>query len=134
MYFKLLNKKECHDGLQYKTGLNTLKPGEKFNPSGDCKPGGIYFAAEDIFEFLGLDNYIYVREVTLPADAQFYKNPGEPVKWKADKVILGRKRRLDNPKTIQWMLDNGAKITNWALKLASDNSHTKIVKLLLKHK
>ena len=113
--------------------MNTLKPDEKFNPSGNCKPGGIYFAAEDIFEFLNINDYVYVREVTLPADAQIYKNPGNPEKWKADKVILGRKRKLDDVKTIQWMLDNGARVNGWALEWASRNGYTEIVKLFIKN-
>ena len=132
MYFKLLNKDECHNGLQYKTGLNTLKPDEQFNPSGNCEAGGIYFASADIFEFLNF-SYVYVREVTLPKDAKIYKNPGKPEKWKSDKVILGRKHRLDNVKIIQWMLDNGAKVTDYALECASRNGYYKVVKLLIEN-
>jgi hypothetical protein len=38
---KLTNIEENHNGFQFNTGLNIDTV--PFNPSGDCKPGGIYF-------------------------------------------------------------------------------------------
>jgi hypothetical protein len=89
-YYKITNTDECHKGLQYKTGLN-IDP-KPWNPRGDCESGGIYFAKGDILSFLNYGPYI--REVTIPADAQVYKNPGTPEKWKANKVILGQRRKI----------------------------------------
>lgn len=103
-FYKILDETECHNGLQYKTGLN-IDP-IPFNPSGDCEPGGIYYAREDILYFL--DYGPWIREVTLPDDARTYLNPRLPVKWKADKVILGERRRI-NDEVIEELLDEGAK-------------------------
>ncbi|MDD4081772.1 MAG: ankyrin repeat domain-containing protein [Sphaerochaetaceae bacterium] len=102
-YYKILNEKECHYGLKYKFGLN-IDPKE-FNPSGDCSPGGIYFSREDILAFLNCG--IWIRKVTLPEDARVYENPSYPKKWKADRVILGKKEKI-TIKVIKRLIDEGA--------------------------
>ena len=58
-YYKILNKKENHYGLQYQTGLN--EDILEFNPSGDCTSGGIYFTREDIFAFLDYGPFIRIN-------------------------------------------------------------------------
>jgi len=130
-FYKITNEKECHHGLQYHDGLNEdIVP---FNPSGDCETGGIYFAREDILSFLIYGPWI--REVTLPEDAQIYKNPLSPVKWKADKVILGKRREI-NPETIQELIDEGADVhsdKDAAFRWACSYGHLEIAKLLLKN-
>ncbi|MDD4081769.1 MAG: ankyrin repeat domain-containing protein [Sphaerochaetaceae bacterium] len=128
-YYKILNEKEYHHGLQYKFGLN-IDP-IKFNPRGNCSPGGIYFSREDILAFL--DYGPWIRKVTLPDDAQVYENPGKPRKWKTDKVILGKKEKI-TAKVIKRLIDEGAdpKVEgNWPLRWAAKNGHLEIVKLLL---
>jgi len=128
-YYKILNEKENHNDLQYKTGLN-VDP-IPFNPYGDCKPGGIYFASRDIFAFL--DYGPWIRKVTLPEDAQVYKNPNLPEKWKADKVILGKRRRI-TAEVIQKLIDEGAdpKVNDSnGLRWAARNGHLDIVKVLI---
>ncbi|MCK9439351.1 ankyrin repeat domain-containing protein [Patescibacteria group bacterium] len=128
-FYKILNKTENHNGLQYKIGLN-IDP-VTFNPSGDCQPGGIYFAREDILAFLRYG--VWIRKVTLPEDARVYKNPGTPKKWKADRVILGRKDKI-TAKVIKRLIEEGAdpKVNdNHALQWAAKNGYFKIVKILL---
>jgi hypothetical protein len=130
-YYKILNEDENHYDLQYKTGLN-IDP-IPFNPSGNCQPGGIYFAREDILAFLGYGPWI--REVTLSEDARVYENPWEPTKWKADKVILGKRRKI-TAKVIKQLIEEGADVhagEDGALRWASTNGHTDVVKLLLEH-
>lgn len=104
-YYKILNEEECHHGLQYQTGLN-IDP-LPFHPYGDCEPGGIYFASEDILFFFGYGPWI--REVTLTEDTKYYCNPGTPVKWKADRIVLGE-RRLITPEIIHELVDEGARL------------------------
>jgi hypothetical protein len=133
-YWKILNESECHNGLKYKTGLNTLLPHEQWNPSGDCEPGGIYYAGADILAFVSYGPW--VREVTIPDDARTYKNPDSPEKWKADKVILGRRRKWTNPTVLEGLIADGAYVHacgDYALRWASRNGHLAVVKLLLKH-
>ncbi|MDD4081983.1 MAG: ankyrin repeat domain-containing protein [Sphaerochaetaceae bacterium] len=128
-YYKILNEKEYHHGLQYKFGLN-VDPKE-FNPSGDCSPGGIYFSREDIFAFIHYGPWI--RKITLPKDAQVYENPGGPKKWKADRIILGKKEKI-TAKVIKRLIDEGAdpNVDNsWILVWAAKCKYLEIVKLII---
>ncbi|MDD4081743.1 MAG: ankyrin repeat domain-containing protein, partial [Sphaerochaetaceae bacterium] len=128
-YYKILNKEECHYGLQYRFGLN-IDP-IKFNPRGTCEPGGIYFSREDILAFLNYGPWI--RKVTLPDDVRVYENPSGPRKWKADKVILGKKEKI-TAKVIKRLIDEGANpkaCNRCALLNAAEFGHLDIVKLLL---
>jgi len=118
-YYKILNEEENHFGIQYKTGLN-IDP-IKFNPKGNCKPGGIYFSREDILAFI--DYGPWIRKVTLPEDAKVYENPGTPKKWKADKVILGEREKIDI-EVIKRLIEKGADPKageSYALRWASEN-------------
>ena len=111
-----------------------MLPHEQWNPSGDCAPGGIYYAGADILAFLSYGPW--VREVTIPDDARTYKNPGSPEKWKADKVILGRRRKWANPTVLEGLIADGANVHadgEYVLRWASGKGHLEVVKLLLKH-
>jgi hypothetical protein len=128
-YWKITNEEECHNELQYKDGLNIdILP---FNPSGDCQSGGIYFASKDISHFLNCGPWI--REVFLPKDARVYKNPGFPKKWKADKVILGPRRRWYNVEVLKELIEYGCDTVanyNWIIQFAAQDGHLEIVKFL----
>jgi len=128
-YYKILNKEENHHGFQYKTGLNidTIK----FNPVGSCEEGGLYFSRKDIFAFLDCGSCL--RKVTLPKDAKVYKDPKSPEKWKADKIILGKREKI-TLKVIKRLVKEGADIhanNDLALRLASYNGYLGIVKYLV---
>jgi len=105
-FYKILNEEETHHGLKYHDGLN-VDP-LPFNPSGDCEPGGIYFAREDILAFLNSDS-VWIRKVTVPEGEPIYENPGSPKKWKAKRVILGPRRRIDL-QVIKELVEEGADI------------------------
>jgi ankyrin repeat protein len=126
-YYKITNQKENHYGLQYHDGeVTDILP---FNPQGDCQSGGIYFAREDILSFLYCGPWI--REVT--PIGKIYKNPGSPKKWKAHKVILGKRRKI-TLKVIKELIEEGADPKandSQALLLAAIYGHLEIVKLLL---
>ena len=128
-YYKITNKDEKHYGMTYKTGLNVdVLP---FNPSGDCKNGGIYFAREDILGFL--DYGPWLRKVTIPNGEPVYDNPGKPVKWKSHRVILGKRERI-TLKVIKRLVKEGADIhadDESALRRAAYNGHLAVVKYLV---
>ena len=93
-YYKVTNKNECHNGYQYKDGLNILK--EEFNddPTASCVPGGFYFTDyEHLPKFFEYGTWI--REVTIPTDARVIKDP-DGDKWRTDKIILGNKYHIKN--------------------------------------
>jgi len=128
-YYKILNKQENHHNLQYKTGLN-VDP-IPFNPNGDCEPGGIYFASDDIFGFF--EYGIWIREVTLPENEEIYEETGNPKKFKAHQVILGERREI-NLELIKELVNEGANVhanDDLALRWASLNGHLEIVQHLI---
>ena len=101
MYFKITNKKEKHHGYQYYNGLNILK--SKFQPEGNCVPGGLYFSdGEHICDFLEFG--IYIRQVTLPEDKKKFKmvKIGD-TKWRANQIILGKRRDLRKVSTWKYL-------------------------------
>lgn len=128
-YYKITNEAERHNGMQYRDGLNVdIVP---FNPSGDCEPGGIYFSREDILAFLCHGPWL--RDVTLPDGEPVYENPGTPKKWKAHRVILGPRRRID-ANVIAELLIAGANVhasNDAAIQWAAANGHAEVVKMLL---
>jgi len=128
-FYKILNEKENHHGLQYHDGLN--EDPLPFRPYGYCEPGGIYFAREDILAFL--DYGPWIRKVTLPEGEPVYENPGLPKKWKAKRVILGPRRRI-NLQVIKELVEEGADIhvnLEFPLRWAVMNGHLDIVKYLV---
>src|SRR4030043_1176868 len=91
-YYKITNELECQHGLQYHDGL--VADSCPFMPIGSCVPGGIYFAREDILAFISYGPWI--RTVTLPDDARWVEDPDKNIKkWRADRVLLGPRRRID---------------------------------------
>jgi len=101
-YYRFTNESECHNGFQYKTGLNVDIL--TFNPVRECGPGGLYFFSSDQVEdfALGISKktgpVVWVREVTFADDSRFVNVGG---KWKADKFILGPRRRI----SLQWLCE-----------------------------
>jgi hypothetical protein len=130
MYLKITNAAENHHGLQYHDGLN-IDP-VPFAREGTCCRGGIYFTTpEYICKFLYVG--IYVREVTIPEDAEIVQDP-QVDKWRASKVILGVRKELGNIDTWKWLVENGANIhadNDYALGCASSNGHLEVVKYLI---
>jgi hypothetical protein len=93
-YCKITNEAEYHHDYLYKDGLNIF-PG-KFNndPWDFCGEGGFYFTdLESIGNYYGYG--VWFREIQLPTDNDFqiviFEN-----KYRADKIILGRKWRLSD--------------------------------------
>jgi hypothetical protein len=94
IFVKLTNESEIHNGFQFQTGENvdTIK----FDPTGECKPGGLYFC--EIYKLLqwinlGYNKMIYCRYVTITDDAQVYV---EKDKFKADKFILSERIKVED--------------------------------------
>lgn len=131
-YFKVLNEKECHNGFQYKTGLNVDTKPFNDNPDKSCCEGGLYFApVESIFAFLEYGPW--VREVTFPDDAKVVKDPSDPEKYRADKLILGKRFKWVTKTGIQKLLKAGADVhvnNDVAFRWASRNGHVEVVELL----
>jgi len=91
-YYKLFNQFENHCGFQYHDGLNVDT--NEFNPTGTCSKGGLYFFNEvQLLNYdMYTDNVYFIRQVTIPTDAQVYHEYG---KSKADKLFLHEKELFD---------------------------------------
>ncbi len=91
-YYKLTNEEECHNKMQYKTGLNTdILP---FDPSEACKAGGLYFFSES--QLITYRNYIvfelcWIRQVTFVGieDEPVYREYG---KYQTHQFVLGERQ------------------------------------------
>lgn len=94
-YFKITNAEENHYGFQYTDGLNVLEEPFNDNPNDTCGKGGFYFTTIDhIHKFYSYG--IYLREVFLPENDLNFKiiMDGSGHKWRANKIILGKKYSL----------------------------------------
>ena len=81
-FYKFLNKELNHYGFQYDMGLNVDT--ETFNPTGECRPGGIYFSSiQHLLRYYSHGSVIGIIEV--PDDAKVYI---EAKKFKADMIII----------------------------------------------
>jgi hypothetical protein len=90
-FYKLLTADLCHHGFTYKRGLN-VDP-LPFDPSGDCKPGGLYYTTLEYLPKWHSIEWPLIADVTLPDDARVYPEPCG-TKWKADRLVLSNIRPL----------------------------------------
>ena len=100
MYYKITNEKECHHGFQYKNGLNvdTLP----FRKEGSCVPGGLYFTDKDnIPSYYGFG--VWIREISLPLNDPDFLMVKDGNKWRANKIILGKRWSLHDPETYSFL-------------------------------
>ena len=122
MYFKLTNNEECHNGYQYKTGLNGL---DKEFENDSCIRGGFYFT-----DLKNLDKFydcgVWLRIVVVPEDAQMVKDESGD-KWRANKIILGDRYPLFSIETIKKFNLN---VNASYIKCASEQSGVDSMKLL----
>lgn len=101
-FYKVTNKEEIHYGFKYHNGLNVLTEPFNDDPNISCSSGGLYFtSAENIRKFFSFGTNI--REVFLPdpnehPDFKMVKDKNED-KWRANKIILGKKYSLFDPST-----------------------------------
>jgi len=134
LYLKITNPKENHNGFPYHDGENVLIGEFNDDPTASCVRGGLYFTdIEHILEFL---NYgTYVRVITLPInDPDFKMVKDGKNKWRANKIILGKRYNLCDVSTFQYLLDQGAdihaiankKVFRWACK----NGYLEVAKWL----
>ena len=105
-YFKITNSEEIHNGFVYTDGLNVLLEPFNNDPNESCVAGGFYFTTlEYINKFYSYG--VNLREVFLPTDDPEFKMIKDPQgdKWRANKIILGKKYSLYDPKTYELGLD-----------------------------
>ncbi len=85
-YYKVLNRDLTHNGFEYQLGLN--EDIILFNFNGSCEKGGLYYTTKEYLSGF-LDDGCYIADVSIPEDAQVYKDP-QGYKWKADKIIIDK--------------------------------------------
>jgi len=92
-FYKITLQRETHNGFLFETGLNI--DDVQFNPTGECRPGGIYFT-----EFNKIPKWIdyrsdlhWIREVTFDEYSQIYI---EKNCFKTDRIILGERMSISD--------------------------------------
>ena len=87
IYYKGLDKNLNYYGFQYKLGINIIT--KNFNPLNNNELNGLYFTDRyNIIKYLRYYD-IYIAELTIPDDAQVYRDPNEDI-WKSDKFIINK--------------------------------------------
>ena len=85
-YYKILNQTMKHYDFQYQLGLNidTIP----FNPSGSCKPGGLYFTdLENVFDYMNYGTLI--AKIRIPKKAKVHTDTDNMyTKYKADMIYI----------------------------------------------
>ncbi len=89
-YYKITNKEECHNGLQYHDGLIIDPKPFDDDPTHSCVKGGIYFTTkEHLHKFF--KHGCWIRPVKIPKDAKVIRDPSNN-KYRANKLFfLSRK-------------------------------------------
>lgn len=95
-FYKIIQPYLSSYGFKYQYGLNVDT--KKFNPSGECSVGGIYFTDEDNIDAFQCNGEVIV-DVSIPDNAQVYI---ERNKYKADRVILTNFRDYKYPFKSRW--------------------------------
>lgn len=109
MFFKITNWYENHNGFQYQDGLNVLIGPFNDDPSISCCEGGLYFTdSSNILDFLGYG--CFIREVFLPWNDPDFKMVKDNNKWRANKIILGKKYDLWEIETLELLKNEGVDI------------------------
>lgn len=124
--YKVIREDMNHHGFKYKKGLNIDT--KKFNKTGSCVEGGFYFFTDlnDLPEWLGYGDYLW--EVTVPEGALCVQDP-DGNKYRASQLILGKRHKLSSKNIWKQIINTCNK--EKALRLASRNGHTEVVRLLL---
>ncbi len=104
-YYKVMNSKENHYGLQYDDGLII-----DHRPFGKMYyDNGIHFSTiENILAHTYIEDARYIREIIVPEDAEVIKQ--SVIKYKANKVILGQRFDLDDEEDMNYLLSIGMDI------------------------
>ena len=129
VYLKFTNSDETHNEFTFKTGLNTDTNPFDPDPTHECGPYGLYFT-----DAMNWDKWIdgkYVREVTLPKGERKVTLDD---KYRAHRIILGRRHDLSKVAAWKWMVSKGIDITtddSYTICWASRCGHLDVVKYLV---
>nr|WBF70235.1 ankyrin repeat protein [Megavirus caiporensis] len=138
LFLKITNEKECHNGYQYKDDLNKLEGKFNDNPKDSCVPGRLYFCEPKHIHYY-FDYGVNLREIYLPINDPNFKMVQDPEgnKYGANMIILGKKHSLNDPKTWEFMINQGLDLiadNGLATKNAIKCGYLAIVKKIVKDK
>ena len=93
IYYKITNRFEKHNSLQYHDGLVVDNKRFNDNPKHSCVIGGIYFTTKKyLHRFFGFGKWI--RPVTITKDAKVLLDP-EGDKYRADRLFFHPRKSME---------------------------------------
>jgi hypothetical protein len=97
-FYKFLNNNFTHHIFKYNLGLNI--DSEKFNPTGECQKGGLYFCDVDNCYLYYMDYGRYLAQIFIPDDAKIYI---EKNKFKTDRLFINTITHFDDVSIEFWI-------------------------------
>src|SRR3990167_3573208 len=123
-FYKFLSVDNIHHGFKYQIGLNI--DNVEFDPTGECKRGGLYFTnIINIFKLYEYGNKI--SRIEILDDSQVYI---ETDKFKTDKFIIKSIVQTDNEilQILKYAHENGCPWNEETCSYASENGHLECLK------
>ncbi|AGF84883.1 repeat protein [Moumouvirus goulette] len=134
IYLKVIGRNWENRDMKYVRGLNVI---DNFEENGSCVPGRMYFCdptnpTQNICRYLHMGDLLV--DVTLPTNDPEFKMMIDPSGGKtcANKIIIGKERKLSDPETFEYMDSHGVDIKkNFTLNWACDKKYWDVVLYLL---
>lgn len=125
-FYKFLSEDLIQYDFKYSLGLNVDT--NKFNPTGECSKGGLYFSdINNILSFYKFGPNIGIIEI--PDDSQVYI---ENNKFKANKIELKNILVNENEilKVLKYSHENGCRLNEDTCKNTATHGHLEVLKWL----
>jgi hypothetical protein len=128
VYYKLTNAEENHNGFKYKDGYNFDIVA--FDPTGSCKPGGLYFTKlEHLYQFEGFGTNL--REVRIPKNIAVYHDYSINYdKWKSPVLYLGERNPVDSAKVVNLLFGTSDGNNRFILTIMLNSTKSDVIELL----
>ncbi|AEQ32911.1 hypothetical protein [Megavirus chiliensis] len=134
IYLKVIGRNWENRDMKYVRGPNML---DHFEENGSCVSGRMYFCdptnpTQNICRYLHMGDLLV--DITLPTNDPEFKMMVDPSGGKtcANKIIIGKERKLSDPKTFDYMASHGVNVEkNFTLNWACDKKYWHVVIYLL---
>lgn len=132
LLFRVTNETECHNGFQYKSGLNVLKG--RFSSYQSCVEGGLYFTTLSyILDYIDYGVNIRIVSLDKVMDLAGFMICKDDEKYRSNMFFLEEPMSLSEPSTYEFLMIMLLDIRSYAMPIllhAIKHSFIKVVKFL----